>query len=60
MGGALLRELERHARERGYRRLRLDTGGHAPALGLFRAAGFVAIADYNGNPRARHWFEKGL
>lgn len=60
IGGALLRELEQRARGKGYRRLRLDTGGHAPALGLFNAAGFHEIADYNGNPRARHWFEKRL
>lgn len=60
VGAALLRALEDHARTRGYTRLRLDTGGDAPALALFRSSGFVPIADYNGNRRARHWFEKRL
>jgi hypothetical protein len=44
---------------RGYDALRLDTGGD-DALALFRAAGFEPIADYNGNPHARHWFGKQL
>ena len=42
-------------------RLRLDTDGREPAaLSLFRARGYREIADYNGNERARRWFEKAL
>jgi GNAT superfamily N-acetyltransferase len=61
LGRRLLEQLEHHARELGYVRLRLDTGDLQPeALGLFRAAGYVEIPDYNGNPFARHWMEKQL
>ena len=59
VGLALFEAVEQRARERGYDALRLDTGGD-DALALFRAAGFEPIADYNGNPHARHWFRKQL
>ena len=40
---------------------RLDTGRDmAPAVGLYRATGYVEIDDYNGNPDAGWWFEKTL
>jgi hypothetical protein len=29
-------------------------------VGLFRAAGYLPIADYNANPYAKYWFEKRL
>jgi ribosomal protein S18 acetylase RimI-like enzyme len=57
----VLDDLEVAARELGCSRVRLDTGARQPeALALFRAAGYAEIADYNGNPFAAHWFEKGL
>ncbi len=61
VGRSLLRELERHAHEYGCRRVRLDTAAelHA-AKALYERAGYVEIPDYNGNPYARHWFEKVL
>jgi len=59
VGLALFEAVEQRARERGYDALYLDTGGD-DALPLFRAAGFEPIADYNGNPHARHWFGKQL
>jgi GNAT superfamily N-acetyltransferase len=60
-GRALMEELERHARELGFERLRLDTGDRQPeALGLFRSLGFREIGDYNGNPFASHWMEKAI
>jgi hypothetical protein len=45
----------------GLEAIRLDThGGEPSAVGLFRAAGDLPIADYNANPYAKHWFEKRL
>jgi GNAT superfamily N-acetyltransferase len=61
LGRRLLEQLEQHARELGYERLRLDTGDLQPeALGLFRSAGYEHIADYNGNVWATYWMEKRL
>jgi len=57
----LITALEEAARHAGYRVVRLDTGDQQPAaLQLFRAAGYRAIDDYNGNPHASYWFEKAL
>jgi GNAT superfamily N-acetyltransferase len=61
IGRRLLEELEEHARRLGYRRVRLNTGDRQPeALGLFRAAGYVEVADINGYAFAHHWMEKEL
>jgi GNAT superfamily N-acetyltransferase len=61
VGRRLLRALEDAAVEFGRRRVRLDTGDQQPdALGLFRAAGYREIPDYNANPCASYWFEKPL
>jgi drug/metabolite transporter (DMT)-like permease/GNAT superfamily N-acetyltransferase len=60
-GRRLLAEIEAAARERGYTRLRLDTGEPMPeAQALYRSAGFREIPDYNGNAAAAFWFEKEL
>jgi GNAT superfamily N-acetyltransferase len=57
----ILRALEEAAAELGYARVVLDTGERLPeARALFRSAGYVEIADYNGNPWAAYWFEKRL
>jgi GNAT superfamily N-acetyltransferase len=61
VGRTLLRGLEERARALGLDVLRLDTpGGERGALVLVRSAGYRPIDDYNGNPHARHWFEKLL
>jgi ribosomal protein S18 acetylase RimI-like enzyme len=61
VGSHLLRELERSARERGYRIVPLDTRARQPAaLALFRSRGYREIPDYNGNELAAHWLEKRL
>jgi GNAT superfamily N-acetyltransferase len=61
VGRALLAGLEARAGDLGLTELRLDTDGGVPAaLALFRSAGYRPIPDYNGNPYARLWFEKGL
>ncbi|MGH9222732.1 MAG: GNAT family N-acetyltransferase [Acidimicrobiales bacterium] len=60
-GRRLLARLEAIARDRGYGVVRLDTGADQPgALHLFRTAGYREIADYDGNPFARYWFENPL
>ena len=61
LGRRLLAQLEAHARDLGYERLRLDTGDLQPeALGLFRSSGYREIPDYNGNTWATYWMEKRL
>jgi pimeloyl-ACP methyl ester carboxylesterase/ribosomal protein S18 acetylase RimI-like enzyme len=58
---ALIAGLEAAARDAGYDTVRLDTGAKQEAsVGLFRAAGYQAIPDYNGNPVAAYWFEKRI
>lgn len=57
----LLEALEDEARRLGYARARLDTGPQQPhARALYVSAGYVEIADYNGNPHASFWGEKRL
>ncbi len=56
VGRALLDHIVAEARRRGYARLSLETGTaelHAPAIALYRSAGFVpcdAFADYRPSP----------
>ena len=56
VGRALLGHIIAEARRRGYTRLSLETGTamlHAPAVSLYRSAGFVscdAFADYQPSP----------
>ena len=56
VGRALLNHVVAEAAARGYRRLSLETGTaalHAPALALYRSAGFIdtgAFADYRPSP----------
>jgi len=58
---ALLAALEQAAIDLGHRRVRLDTGPKQPdARHVYLTSGYREIADYNGNPRAAHWFEKEL
>jgi len=57
----MLEYVETVARERGYKRLRLQHGADQPhALALYTGAGYHAIGDYNGNVYAAHWAEKTL
>jgi ribosomal protein S18 acetylase RimI-like enzyme len=61
IGHRLLRELERVARSRGMRTIRLDTNESLEeALRLYRSSGYREIGRYNHNPYAHHWFEKAL
>jgi GNAT superfamily N-acetyltransferase len=57
----LLAALEDAARERGYARVRLDTGPKQPAAErLYRSAGYREIENFNANPEASFWGEKRL
>ena len=61
LGRALLEALEALARDLGYDVARLDTGAEQPgAQRMYERAGYVAVADYNGNPYASYWGEKRL
>ncbi len=59
VGRRLLAHIEATARERGYRRLSLETGAMAffdPAVAMYRSAGFVdcqPFADYHPDPNSR-------
>lgn len=58
LGHRLVAAILTEARAAGYARMRLDTlATMAPAQAAYRAAGFRAIANYNGNPLpdARHY-----
>jgi putative acetyltransferase len=56
VGRAILNHIISEARRRGYARLSLETGTamlHAPAVSLYRSAGFVScaeFADYRASP----------
>jgi GNAT superfamily N-acetyltransferase len=55
---ALVRELERRAREHGYTVARLDTGPRQPhARSLFESEGYTPIENFNANPVASFFGE---
>jgi len=57
----LLDALEDAALGLGYTAARLDTGPKQPhAQRLYERAGYVSVADFNGNPFASFWGEKQL
>ncbi|MGD9703257.1 MAG: GNAT family N-acetyltransferase [Acidimicrobiia bacterium] len=61
VGRRLLRELERRAAVHGSDAIRLDTNkALVEAVAMYRSAGYRAIAAYNAEPYADHWFEKHL
>ena len=61
LGRILLAEVERIAVARGCNHARLDTSDYlTEALGLYRAAGYREVPDYNQNPKASLWFERSL
>lgn len=61
LGSRVIAELERIARERGCRAVRLDTSAYlTPAVALYRSAGYREVPDYNGNRKADLWFERRL
>lgn len=58
---ALLHALEDEARALGYGIARLDTGPKQPhARALYESEGYVAVANFNGNPVATFFGEKPL
>jgi ribosomal protein S18 acetylase RimI-like enzyme len=57
----LLAELEEIARRHDCQAIRLDTSDYlTDAIGLYRAAGYREVPDYNGNRKASLWFERSL
>jgi DNA-binding MarR family transcriptional regulator/GNAT superfamily N-acetyltransferase len=61
VGRRILCELERHARARGVRIVRLETNRTLrEATNLYRSAGYVDVDRFNDEPYAHHWFEKRL
>ena len=61
LGRRLLAELERLAREKGVRTLRLETNGSlTEAIALYRSTGYREVPAFNDEPYAHHWFEKEL
>jgi ribosomal protein S18 acetylase RimI-like enzyme len=61
IGRRMLGELERHAAERGWTAVRLDTNRNLrEAIAMYRSAGYYEIEPYNTERYAHHWFEKHL
>jgi GNAT superfamily N-acetyltransferase len=61
LGRRLLSELERLARTRRVRTLRLETNRSlTEAIRLYRSAGYREVHAFNAEPYADHWFEKRL
>jgi GNAT superfamily N-acetyltransferase len=61
VGRRLLGELERHAAERGWRSVRLDSNRTlVEAIAMYRSSGYREVAAYNTEHYADHWFEKQL
>jgi GNAT superfamily N-acetyltransferase len=57
----LLAELEVIAGRHSCGAVRLDTSDYlTDAIGLYRAAGYREVPDYNGNSKANLWFERSL
>jgi GNAT superfamily N-acetyltransferase/DNA-binding MarR family transcriptional regulator len=61
IGRRLLDQLERHAAERGWNAVQLDTNRNlTEAIAMYRAAGYREVAPYNTERYADYWFEKRL
>jgi DNA-binding MarR family transcriptional regulator/GNAT superfamily N-acetyltransferase len=61
VGKRILAELEQHARQRGVRRVRLETNKTLrEAMSLYRSSGYTEVDPFNDEPYAHHWFEKRL
>jgi GNAT superfamily N-acetyltransferase len=60
-GSALLRELERRAKEFGADEVVLDTNASLEAAGLlYTRSGYENVPPYNDNPNATNWYRKRL
>lgn len=61
LGRRLMGELERHAREHGLTRLRLDTRSDlVEARALYAALGYEEVPAFNSGAYAEHWLAKDL
>ncbi|MGA8246798.1 MAG: GNAT family N-acetyltransferase, partial [Nocardioides sp.] len=61
LGSRMLGRLEDEAVRLGYREVYLDTNDAlVEAVAMYERSGYRAIARYNDNPYARHWFAKRI
>lgn len=61
VGGRLLGELERVAREKSASVIRLETNrALREAIALYRRSGYVEVPAFNDERYAHHWFEKRI
>ena len=61
VGRRMLDALEREARRRGARAVRLETNRSLKeAIALYRGSGYFEVKAFNSEPYAHHWFEKRL
>jgi ribonuclease HI/ribosomal protein S18 acetylase RimI-like enzyme len=61
LGRRLMAEIERRARERGLRELRLDTRSDlVEARRMYERLGYREVEPFGDNPYAGHWFAKRL
>jgi DNA-binding MarR family transcriptional regulator/GNAT superfamily N-acetyltransferase len=61
IGRRILRDLERVARGRRLKLLRLETNRTlCEAQGLYRSSGYREVKRFNDEPYAHHWFEKRI
>jgi ribosomal protein S18 acetylase RimI-like enzyme len=61
LGRRLMAEIERLARERGLRELRLDTRSDlVESRRMYEALGYREVPRFGENPYAAHWFAKRL
>ena len=61
VGRRILEAVERRARERGVRTLRLETNASLiEAIAMYRQHGYREVPAFNAEPYAHHWFAKDL
>jgi DNA-binding MarR family transcriptional regulator/GNAT superfamily N-acetyltransferase len=61
VGRRILEQLERQARDRGVRTVRLETNRSlGEAINLYRSSGYTEVSAFNTEPYADHWFSKRL
>ena len=61
VGRRLLAELERCARDKHARAIRLETNrALSEAIALYQRSGYVEVEQFSSEPYAHYWFDKQL